>query len=127
MVLDNFYVVDMFVPKQKLIIEVHGPIHYTFNRNLTMKSIVKRNLLEKIGYSYNAIDAIKVLKYRNLFRNDPDKILKLIQNQIRGMRWNLLKKNIISTHKVLWDFKSSEEVSKSQTKAHKGKKHLASN
>ena len=29
--IDNFYMVDIYIPKKKLIIEVYGPIHYTFS------------------------------------------------------------------------------------------------
>jgi len=35
---DGFYVVDLYVPSKKLCLEVQGPLHYTFNGLPTMKT-----------------------------------------------------------------------------------------
>ena len=98
-ILDNFYVVDIFVPKQKMIIEVNGLSHYTHHGKPIMKTVVKQKLLKKLGYSYFGINAMQVLRLRNHFK-DPERALSAIKNQMSFMQkhWLISQQQMSSSN-----------------------------
>ena len=65
--LDGFYMVDAYVPSLNLCIEINGPAHYTFNGLPNMKSVMKSRLLNKLGYKFVSVDALDVLRNKNIY------------------------------------------------------------
>ena len=65
-IIDKFFVVDLYVPSKKLIIEVQGPQHYGIDGNVTRKTLVKTEVLKKLGYNVKVVDPMVVLKMLNV-------------------------------------------------------------
>ena len=68
--IDDFYVVDIYVPSKKLILEVQGPSHKVFLGQATTKTVLKTKVLKKLGYKVASIDAMPMLKLRNYLTKD---------------------------------------------------------
>lgn len=81
--LEKFYVVDLYVPSKKLCLEVQGPYHYCYSGQPTMKTAVKAKILSNAGYTIRHLDAMKVLRIRNQYgTKDETRALRVIENQI---------------------------------------------
>lgn len=63
--IDDFYVVDLYVPSLKLCIEVQGPHHYGIDGRATIKTFAKFEVLRKQGYIVKGIDGLIILKCLN--------------------------------------------------------------
>ena len=75
--------VDCFIPAKNLVIEVHGPSHYSLDGSLNVKSEKQAELIKTLGYNY------KVISYKNWIelKNDAEKkafIRKLMPNQLHA-------------------------------------------
>jgi very-short-patch-repair endonuclease len=65
-VIQNYYLVDMYIPKHKLIIEVHGPHHLDGRGQIRAKDRTKSRVCVKLGYKYCHINARLYLSLNNL-------------------------------------------------------------
>ena len=68
--IDRFYVVDIYVPSLKLILEVQGPDHFTENGKSRIKTIVKKKLLNKLGYKVRGLHAMNILSRVTLYSKE---------------------------------------------------------
>ena len=80
-VLDNFYVVDAYVPSKKLIVEIQGPLHFNHAEKLTRKSKIKSYILEKVlGNRVRHIDPL--VAFHRLNRYDEHRMQRIITNRL---------------------------------------------
>ena len=59
--IDKYFIVDLYIPSLKMCIEVQGPHHFTINQKSDAKSVVKHRILTKLGYNVRQINAMQLL------------------------------------------------------------------
>ena len=79
--IDRFYVVDIYIPSENLCLEVQGPSHYTYAGMPTKRTAAKTKVLQHLGYRVQNIDALQVLRVHNMHR-DPERSTRMLMKQV---------------------------------------------
>ena len=75
--------VDCYIPAINLVVEVHGPSHYSFDGSLNVRSEKQAELIKKLGFQYQVIS----FKAWDALEDDAEKkafITKLMQSQLNA-------------------------------------------